>query len=220
MTPCRNVAEYCERENIALRASIFISTTRIHADVCLAPKAFGLRTFLIARFTRVPSHSFAELRRQIGFDERKEFRFHDAREPARLAFLSHVKQFDFQYLSVVLNKRKLAGHGIQFKESVIKETTRLVFESLKPNLTNATVVVDGSGNKAFRQSFANDLKREVNTPEQRHVRKVKLVNSETNNLVQLAYMVCGAVWHSIRHGDDHYRKLISARELSVEVWPQ
>ena len=164
--------------------------------------------------------SFADLRRQLGFPESKEFRFHDVREPTRTAFLSHVKQFDFKYLSVVLNKRKLSGHGLQFKESVIKETTRLVFENLKPNLTNATVIVDGSGDKAFRQSFANDLKREVNTPEQRHVKKVKLVDSETNNLVQLADMVCGAVWHSIKHGDNSYRQLIAARELSVEVWPQ
>ncbi len=164
--------------------------------------------------------SFAELRRQIGFPERKEFRFHDAREPTRLAFLSHVKRFEFQYLSVVLNKRKLSGHEFQFKESVIKETTRLVFESLKPNLTDATVIVDGSGDKAFRESFANDLKREVNTPDQRHIKKVKLVDSETNNLVQLADMVCGAVWHSIKHGDSSYRQLIAAKERSVEAWPQ
>lgn len=164
--------------------------------------------------------SFAELRCKIGFHDRKEFRFHDERELTRMAFLSHVKQFEFQFLSVVLNKRKLSGKGFQFKESVIKETTRLVFESLKPNLRNATVIVDGSGNKAFRQSFANDLKREVNTSEQRHVQKVKLVDSETNNLVQLADMVCGAVWHSVKHGDNSYRQLIAARELSVEVWPQ
>lgn len=164
--------------------------------------------------------SFAELRRQLGFPASKEFRFHDAREPTRLAFLSHVKQFDFQYVSVVLDKRKSSEHGFQFKESVIKETTRLVFENLKPNLTNATVIVDGSGDKAFRQSFANDLKREVNTSEQRHVKKVKLVDSETNNLVQLADMVCGVVWHSIKHGDNSYRQMIVARELSVEVWPQ
>ena len=117
-------------------------------------------------------------------------------------------------------KKITSAKAAQFKESVIKEPTRLVFENLKPNLTNATVIVDGSGNKAFRQSFANYLKREVNMPEQRHVKKVKLVDSETNNLVQLADMVCGAVWHSIRHGDNSYRQLIAARELSVEVWPQ
>ena len=95
-----------------------------------------------------------------------------------------------------------------------------MFENAKPYLTNATVVIEGSDAKAFRQSFANDLKREVNTPEQRHVKKVKLVDSETNNLVQLADMVCGAVWHSIKHGVHSYRQLIAARELSVEVWPQ
>ncbi len=103
--------------------------------------------------------SFAELRRQLGFPASKEFRFHGAREPTRQAFLSHVKQFDFQFVSVVLDKRKLSGHGFQFKESVIKETTRLVFESLKPNLTNATVIVDGSGDKAFDATDSQTLPR-------------------------------------------------------------
>lgn len=164
--------------------------------------------------------SFAELRRQLGFHELKEFHFNSEREQTRRAFLTHVNRFDFFYLAVVLNKRKLTGPGFQVKESLIKYTSRLVFENAKPNLTNATVVVDGSGAKEFRQSFANYLKKQLNSPEQRHIKKVKMANSATNNLIQLADMVCGAVWHSVRHCDRSYRKLIGARELRVQVWPQ
>ncbi len=164
--------------------------------------------------------SFAELRRQLGFPELKEFHFHGEREQTRRAFLTHVNQFDFSFVAVVLNKRKLTSPGFQFKESAIKYTTRLVVENLKPNLVNAIVVVDGSGAKEFRQSFANYLKRQVNSPEQRHVKKVKMANSVTNNLVQLADMVCGAVSHSIKHGDYSYRKLIGAKQLRAQVWPQ
>src|SRR5712691_10390546 len=133
--------------------------------------------------------SFAELRRQLGFHDRKEFHFNGEREQTRRAFLTHVNQFNFFFMAVVLNKRKLTGPGFQFKESVIKYTTRLVFENLKPDLTNATVIIDGSGAKELRQSFANYLKKQVTSPEQRHVKKVKMANSANNNLVQLADMV-------------------------------
>lgn len=55
------------------------------------------------------------------------------------------------------------------------------------------------------------------------IKKVRTEPSHSNNLLQLADMVCGAVARSFRPDkpDRHvYRKLIRHRELGVQVWPR
>jgi Protein of unknown function (DUF3800) len=44
-------------------------------------------------------------------------------------------------------------------------------------------------------------------------------HSHSNNLIQLADMVCGAVGRSITSGDAAYRNLVKAREKFVQIWP-
>ncbi len=55
-----------------------------------------------------------------------------------------------------------------------------------------------------------------------HIRKIRLKGSASNNLLQLADVICGAVARSYKDTADatYYRKLISCRERNVEVWPK
>ena len=55
-----------------------------------------------------------------------------------------------------------------------------------------------------------------------HIRKIRLKDSASNNLLQLADMICDAVARSFKDAADasHYRELISCREKNVEVWPK
>lgn len=52
-----------------------------------------------------------------------------------------------------------------------------------------------------------------------HIKRVKIQDSKKNNLIQLADMVCGAVYRSVDRGEDEFRKLIKPRELQVRIWP-
>lgn len=42
--------------------------------------------------------------------------------------------------------------------------------------------------------------------------------SHSNNLIQLADMVCGSVARSCGHEDDRFRRLIGPRERFVQTW--
>ena len=163
------------------------------------------------------------LREQLGWPSGTEFHFNRCRRSVRERFLLHVVPFQFFYLSVVIDKRKLSGPGFAFPNSFYKYAVNLVFQNAKPYLDEATVVIDGSGDRRFKRQLQTYLKARINDDKvARRIKQVKIQQSHTNNLIQLADMVCGAVARSFRRDKkDHdlYRKIIRHRELRVQVWP-
>ena len=164
------------------------------------------------------------LKRELGFPAEFEFHFNKVKRNFREAFLSAVAGFDWFYFSIVINKRKLTGPGFKFKESFYKYACGLVFENAKPYLDNATVIIDGSGSREFRRELGTYLRKRVNDTkgDSRYIGKIKVQDSESNNLLQLADMVCGAVARNYSQKDDAqiYRRLIAHREIYVQFWPK
>lgn len=162
------------------------------------------------------------LRQQLKMHSATEFHFNKCCDDHRRKFLEAVAPMDFFHLSFVLNKKLLWGPGFAYKEPFYKYATKLLFENAKPHLTRASVVIDRSGDREFNRELETYLKRKINTGEER-IRKVKSEPSHSNNLLQLADMVCGAVARSFRTDKNNprqFRKIIGHRELSVQVWPK
>jgi hypothetical protein len=151
-----------------------------------------------------------------------EFHFTKCCDAYREKFLQGVAGQDFFYLCFVLNKAKLYGPGFAYKDSFYKYTAKLLFENAKPYLREARVIIDRSGNREFRTQLQSYLKKKINT-ERQVISRVKTEDSESNNLLQLADMVCGAVARSYKAPDEkgtRFRKLIAHRELNVQMWPR
>jgi hypothetical protein len=164
------------------------------------------------------------LKRELNFPPEFEFHFNKVKGAYRETFLAAVAGFSWFYFSNVINKRKLTGPGFKFKESFYKYACGLVFENAKPYLDNATVVIDGSGSREFRRELGTYLRKRINDKkgDSRFIGKIKLQDSQSNNLLQLADMVCGAVARSYSQKDDAktYRRLIAHREIYVQFWPK
>ena len=164
------------------------------------------------------------LKRELYFPPEFEFHFNKVKGAYREAFLSAVAGFGWFYFSLVIIKRKLTGAGFKFKESFYKYACGLVFENAKPYLDNATVVIDGSGSREFRRELGTYLRKRINDKkgDSRFIGKIKLQDSQSNNLLQLADMVCGAVARSYSQKEDAetYRRLIAHREIYVQFWPK
>jgi hypothetical protein len=151
-----------------------------------------------------------------------EFKFNKCRRDFRCTFFSEVDKTDFLYVGFVFNKAKLYGPGFQFKSPFYKYACKLLFESAKSYLKEASVTIDGSGDKVFRQQLQSYLKAKINT-QRETIKRVKLEASHSNNLLQLADMVCGAIARSYKSEKTNcgeYRKMISGHELGVTVWPK
>ena len=168
---------------------------------------------------------FASIRRELRLPPHYEFHFHHESRKMRAGFLERVAPFDFYYFAVVLEKGRLNipvwNPAFQFKESVVKYAAGILFENAKPYLKEATVVVDASGSKEFGNQLARYLRRRIKDEGGfRFIKKVRTARSYGDNLVQLADMISGTLWKSFTHQDGSYRRLVLAREVSVEVWPQ
>jgi hypothetical protein len=160
-----------------------------------------------------------ELRKSAAF----EFKFNGCCDDYREMFLRAVSPHQFFYHSFVLNKELLWSQGFKNKESLYKQTTSLVFENAKPDLRRAKVVIDRCGDRAFRDSLGRYLKRKLDDDNGALIREVKMEASHSNNLLQLADMVCGAVARSFnreKKDGDRFRKMISHRERRVQFWPK
>jgi hypothetical protein len=166
-----------------------------------------------------------EIRLQLGLKAHKEFHFAGDTRAIRESFLREVSQHEFFYFSVVLNKAKLWGPGFRYKSPFYKYAVNLVFQNMKPYLSDAIVVIDRSGDRIFRTQLATYLRKRINESKDasKTIKKVRAERSHNNNLVQLADMVCGAVARSFRLGrkDQHlYRQIVRHRELMVQKWPR
>lgn len=162
------------------------------------------------------------LRRELHLDPRFEFRFNKCRQDFRTRFLEAVAPYEFFYYGVVIDKARLRAPELQHKESFYTYASGLVFENAKAALTEATVIIDGSGTKEFQRRLQSYLKRRVNDPGQRAIGKVKIQDSSRNDLLQLADMVAGAIQRSYGDKQDsvEYRRVVSHREKSVQLWPK
>lgn len=164
------------------------------------------------------------LKREINWTSDSEFHFKSNSDKVRESFFRAVIPYSFFYYSIVINKdpNKLWGDGFKDKMSFYKYACSLVFENAKDKLDNAIIVIDKSGNLDFRHQLEKYLKSKSNTNTKR-IKKVKMQESKRNNLLQLADYVAGAINRSVsnkRKNKDKFRKMITKREIYVQIWPK
>ena len=161
------------------------------------------------------------MKREIKLPDAAEFKFRRLRADQRQRFVEAVLPYAFFYFGIVINKDpgKLFGEGFQVKESFYKYTCSLVFENAKPYLRDAIVIVDGSGSREFKRQLSSYLRRKVGTSV---IKTVKIQTSHSNNLLQLADMVAGAIQGSLSAKTDRhlYRRMLATKEIYVQVWPR
>jgi len=173
----------------------------------------------------------SEIRRQLNLSPNKEFHFSKDSDRICEHFLTEVDRFDFKYSAFILNKSELTAPGFEHKESVYKFTSRSVYKftsrmvcsNLREDLLEATVIFDQCGDKEFRSQLSRYLNRHMNNDGVLRIKRTKMEKSHTNNLLQLADMVCGAVAKSLRSSAKkraYCRSLIQKHELRVQIWPK
>ena len=164
------------------------------------------------------------LGRELGLPEDYEFHFSKNSHRVRLSFLRAITPYPFFYHGFVLNKHpaKLFGEGFKHKESLYKYVCRLVLTNARPFLHQATIVIDKSGDRRFRQQLAAYLRKHVEEEGRQVVKKVKMERSSTNNLLQLADYVAGVVNRRAegKHGASEYQRYLATHEISLKAWPK
>jgi hypothetical protein len=157
-----------------------------------------------------------KLQKKVGF----EFHFSRSSDKIREAFFRTVNQEDFKYAGFVVDKRKLYGERFRDPKEVYEFAVGIVCEQVRPLLENSKIIIDKNGDRAFKLRLEKNLKRQMTNPDGScGIRKVTMERSHSNNLVQLADMVCGALARSCASVDDRFRDLIRGKEKFVQTWP-
>jgi len=165
--------------------------------------------------------SIDELRGRLGLRRSFEFHFTHCQDNIRRAFLAAMREEQFVYHGFVLNKRQLSPGTFRKKQVFYDNVVGWICENARPLLHEAKVVIDECGDREFRRRLASGLKGKMNDPRGvRRIRKVQMEASHSNNLLQLADMICGAVARDYSCRDQEFRKLIEPRERRIQFWPK
>ena len=162
------------------------------------------------------------LKRELWYKDSHEFHFVDSSFKVREAFFRAVSPYNFFYYTIVLNKQLLYGEWFKNKQSFYKYTTSLVFENAKDKLENAKIIIDGSWDKAFRQSLAKYLRQKMNTESIKRIHSVKMLDSKKIWCIQLADYIASATNRKYTKKDDKDTSIsiISHRKIYEQFWPK
>jgi hypothetical protein len=127
---------------------------------------------------------------------RPEFKFNKCKQAHKDAFFETIRDCPFRARFVVVEKRLIRSAALRsVKESFYKFFVRVMMQHDGGTLNDAKVVIDGSGDRSFKQQFKAYLRRHL---AEGCVRSCELKNSKRDALLQLADMCAGAVARSYR----------------------
>lgn len=163
-----------------------------------------------------------DLKRKLSLGTVFEFHYVDNTRRQQRAFLETVSRFDFRTHILAIDKTRLSRQAVSFNENLYRVAAGLTFESAREHLHDATVVIDGSGDRTFRRQFQSYLKASINLDNQKHVGSVKIQPAHQNNLLQLADYVAsitGGYLNNRTAGVSYRREFLQHREETFRVWP-
>jgi len=165
--------------------------------------------------------AIAGLRRKLKKHSSYEFHFSHCSDSVRIEFLRCVAMEQFSYYAFVIEKKRLYSPRFNNSKYFYEFAVKILCENAGDLMDNGKVVIDKNGDREFLQRLESSLRQLSNPQGTRTVRKVVMQDSRSNNLVQLADMICGAVARSIISSDHDYRSILKkhGREKRVQCWP-
>lgn len=164
----------------------------------------------------ITSAAIAATRKALGV--KPEFKFSKLSDDRKDEFFRTVAKRDFRVRALVVRKEaiyspKLRTDSDSFYNFFVKELIRFDDGVLK----DASVKIDGSGDREFKRSLTRHLRAQAGPGK---IRKFRFVDSKADNLIQLADMCVGAISRSYRPGardfHDRWRRML--RKRIDDVW--
>ncbi len=171
----------------------------------------------------VASDLIRSFRASLKWHPQQEFKFSKTREDIRLAFFRAVHSGKFFVRSIVIDKKivtsdKFKTDRVSFYNYAIQEVLSHSFGTIN----NAKVRIDGKGSREYVQAAEKYFKHQANQNNP-VIGKVKFVDSKSDQLIQLADMMAGAIrkWHDTDHqNQDTYRLAVRPflKRASSDIW--
>ncbi|MDD5147720.1 MAG: DUF3800 domain-containing protein [Candidatus Daviesbacteria bacterium] len=158
-----------------------------------------------------------EIRKELKLPENFEFKFSTGTsDKYKKVFLQKLSKFNFRYRTVIVDKTILAKQNpIYPKDSLYMIVADHLFLRAESRMKNASIFIDRIS-KSFVDDFNGYLRKRLNTNIEKIIGRLKHQDSKSNNLLQLADMVCGAIYRKYNRGEEKFYKIIKKRE--EDLW--
>jgi hypothetical protein len=159
------------------------------------------------------------IRQTLKRSESLEFKFSTGtNDETKRVFLRALAKQDFHYRSVVVDKNVLIKREPQNpEESLYMLVADQLFLRAEARVQNAAVFIDRTAkSKSFIQDFNKYLRKKLNTDMHKLIGEIRHKDSRSNNLLQLADMICGAIYRKYNRKEDSFYNLIKKRE--EDLW--
>lgn len=125
-----------------------------------------------------------------------EWKFNKVCDDYKDAFFEMASELEFSTRSLVVRKELIDDQQLRsVPENFYKHFIREMIDHDQGVLTNANIIIDGSGDRVFKREFAGYLRKNVKAGV---IKNLQLKDSTKDPLLQLADMVAGAVARSYR----------------------
>jgi hypothetical protein len=157
-------------------------------------------------------------RRELGWPEEREFKFNKTKKSIVEELLKRVSKSNFRIRAICIDKSKIFSPSLKnnvdsFYNYAIKEVL-----SKTTRLSEADIRLDGHSGREYKNSAATYLRREVNSSSKK-ISKLRFVDSNTNNLIQLADLVAGSILRSQQDKKSDNKTYIKILKTRMEdVW--
>lgn len=163
-----------------------------------------------------------DLRKQLHFGERHEFKFTTSDPRVRTAFLRTLTRHDLLIRSLVVDKMKLSSTRNWKSETFYNRLIKLLLMHDNGRLDDCKLILDErQKGKKSKQNLATWLRRELNRDEEgaRKISDIRYHESHRDNLLQAVDMASGAIYAHIARGNSTYLKIIQVKmdDLSLHV---
>lgn len=146
-----------------------------------------------------------------------EFKFSKSRPEVRDLFFETVAPFKFCVRALVVEKERIhSGYLRSNKEAFYSFFVKSMLKFDNGLLKDAKVVIDGSGERVFKQELSAYLRRHT---DKGAIKSVRFSDSRSDELVQLADMCTGAIarpYRENRKDGDRWLRMITAN--IEDVW--
>jgi hypothetical protein len=146
-----------------------------------------------------------------------EFKFSKSRGDVRDAFFEAVCGCPFSVRAIVVQKEKIySPHLKTVKETFYEFFVKQMLRHDSGSLDGAKVVIDGSGDRAFKRQLSTAIQKKVRAGA---VKQCRFSDSKADPLIQLADMCAGAIARSYRtdRADSlRWRKMLSPK--IEDIW--
>ncbi|MBI2315294.1 DUF3800 domain-containing protein [Candidatus Daviesbacteria bacterium] len=155
------------------------------------------------------------------YPDNVEFKFFKSRRQIRESFLHAVNKFNFTIRAIVVDKSLVKSPELKNnKNSFYSYIIKLVLEHSNNSILDAKIRIDGSGDRTFRKSFLTYLRKQLNSKQKIVMKNCKMVDSKSDELIQMADMVAGSIrrFYDLKKDDGKIYKAIIKKHI-VDEWP-